>query len=194
MTEKPLITTLPLLPDHSYDVYVRVNCSPSPSPWSTAGTFTTLPTCFKPTNPQVPLASITLTGATFSWTPGLPTDTIWEMLIIPGPNPPATLPENTTPPTYTNITTTTYTVNDLSQATIYYAYVRTYCSATDQSVWVPFTKFNTVTCDAADKCNYKFVLTDTGSNGWNNGRMQIRHNGIVIATIGASISGAGQLP
>ncbi|MGK4566484.1 hypothetical protein [Flavobacterium sp. 3HN19-14] len=140
---------------------------------------------------MVVAASIDLNTATFTWTPGQPTDTQWEMLFIASETPPATLPDNSTPPTVTGIMAPTYTATTLLQAQIYYVYVRTYCAATDQSVWVPFTKFNTKTCNTADKCNYKFVLTNTDGNTWNNGRMEVTQNGILIATLGAnSVNGA----
>ncbi|AWA29374.1 hypothetical protein HYN48_04325 [Flavobacterium magnum] len=184
-------TTDPLQPDHCYEVYVRVNCSPNPSAWSalTADSdFCTLPTCQKPVNPQVTVLSTT--AATFTWTPALPAQTDFEILLIPGPNPPSPAPDNVTPATYPIITVPvggpyTFTATDLTPATIYYGYVRAVCSPTDASVWVPFNVFNSVTCEPVDKCVYKFVLTDIGGgngngNGWGNSRMQVRQNGILI--------------
>ncbi|OYU78985.1 MAG: hypothetical protein CFE23_16135, partial [Flavobacterium sp. BFFFF1] len=184
------VTTLPLLPDHCYDVYVRVNCSPDPSLWSAPGTFCTNPTCFKPTNPVV-AGPTTLTGTTFTWDPGNASNTQFEILIVAGPNPPSPLPDNGTVSNYPIITVPaggpyTFTVDNLLPATIYYAYVRSVCSPTDSSVWTPFPVFNTVTCADSDKCNYKFILTSAVGNNWNNGRIQVRQNGIVVATLGAT--------
>ncbi len=199
LTPPPFTTTTPLLPDHCYDVYVRVNCSPNPSAWSnltTASTFCTLPTCFKPVNAvaTTPTGAAGTTSTTFTWALDPAADqsaTQFEILLIPGPNPPSPLPDNGTAATYPIITVPvggpyTFTATDLLPATIYYAYVRTVCSPTDSSVWTPFNVFNTVTCADADKCNYRFVLTNTPGNSWNNGRMQVRQNGILIATLGAT--------
>jgi hypothetical protein len=72
-----------LTPDTTYDVYVRVVCSPFPSGWSVIKSFTTLPTCFKPTASSVTAASITTTSATFNWTTAKPTDNSWEILLVP---------------------------------------------------------------------------------------------------------------
>ncbi len=180
-----------LQPDHTYDVYVRVVCNlPSDSPWSTVVTVTTDPTCFRPITPLVVAAPIvvpnsTTASATFTWLPG-EANTEWEILIIPGPNPPAVAPDNDTPATYTGIFVPTFTATDLLPATIYYAYVRARCTPTDESIWVPFPIFNTDTCNDADQCVYKFVLSTATGNSWNGGRMQVRQNGIVVATIGAA--------
>ncbi|MDI1256840.1 MAG: choice-of-anchor L domain-containing protein, partial [Flavobacterium sp.] len=197
VTTNPFDTTLPLLADTTYEVCVRVNCL-VPTAW-TCATFTTLPTCPKPTGLAVPAATITTTTASLQWVPGTPADTEWEILLLPGwptvPTPPAPQVDPTVPlggfwihPINAG---SPYLATGLAPATIYYYYVRTVCPGDDKSTWTGPIIFNTLTCDPADKCNYKFVLTDTGSNGWNGGRMQIRHNGIVIATIGTTISGAG---
>jgi gliding motility-associated-like protein len=187
LTAGATVTTNPfaisgLDPDTAYDVYVRVQCSPAPSLWSAPVTFTTLPTCFKPTNP-IAATAITTTGATFSWTSA---GTQFEMLFIASPTPPATLPSLSTPATHIGITALNFSPTNLQPATIYYAYVRNVCSSTNISSWTPFAVFNTLTCDPLAKCNYKFVLTNTAGNSWNGGRMLVRQNGIVVATLGAA--------
>lgn len=179
-----------LLPEHSYDVYVRVNCSPEPSSWSAAVTFSTLISCYKPTNPLV--SSITATSAVVSWTPALQTDTQFEILMIPGPVAPVQLPETDVPATYPVISVPaggpyTFTLTDLQPSTIYYGYIRKVCTD-DVSLWVPFNVFNTV-CDAADKCTYKFFPAAVGGS-WYGARVQVRQNGIVLATLGSSVNNA----
>ncbi|WP_415712673.1 hypothetical protein, partial [Flavobacterium antarcticum] len=73
-----------LIPDTSYDVYVRVECSaPADSPWSVVKTFKTLPTCPKPTNQTV--TGITTTSAVLGWTPGA-SETKWDVLLLAAPN------------------------------------------------------------------------------------------------------------
>ncbi|RYZ51506.1 MAG: hypothetical protein EOP49_11575 [Sphingobacteriales bacterium] len=194
VTTFPFPTNIPLTPDTAYSVCVRVNCSPNPSEWS-CGSFTTLPTCPKPTSPVV--SGITLDSATLDWTPGTPTDNSWEVLLIPGcatpPPPPAVNPDLTGGALLfqTAAHPLVLPAGTLTPATIYYYYVRTLCPGNDKSTWTGPVMFNTLLCDNANKCNYKFLLTDTGSNGWNGAKIQVRQNCIVVATLGTQISGAG---
>jgi len=37
-------------------------------------------------------------------------------------------------------------------------------------------------CPLANQCNYTFIMTDSFGDGWNGGVMQVRQNGIVVAT------------
>src|SRR5690606_24592811 len=181
-----------------YEVYIRVNCEPNNSAFSTMVAVCTLPTCFKPVIvPATAVTDITLNGATFTWTKGSPTDTQWEILLVEGPGEPPTTPvvDDGTLYTFTSNDPNpivTFSVSDLDPAQIYYFFVRTVCPGDDNSTWTGPVKFNTITCADADKCNYKFVLTDAGSNGWNGGRMQVRQNGIVVfdlvMTSGSSIT------
>ncbi|MFY7664985.1 choice-of-anchor L domain-containing protein, partial [Flavobacterium sp.] len=187
-----------LIPDTAYTVYIRVNCSPTDSPWSTGVNFTTLPTCPKPT--ALSVTGIGLTAATFNWTNGTPTDTAWEIYLVPSFSltPPAQLPA-VNPPTDAGqllipvSSGSPFTVSDgtLQQARIYYYYVRTVCPGNDKSTWAGPIVFNTITCLPEDKCTYRFVLTDAGGNGWNGARMQVRQNGIIVATIGSTITSGG---
>ncbi|MGG7034645.1 MAG: choice-of-anchor L domain-containing protein [Flavobacterium sp.] len=188
-------TTFPisngLLADTSYTFYVRVVCSPSPSDWSAGYTFTTIATCPKPFNLLAPKTDITTTQAKLSWTNGVSTDTKWEILLVKAVSPTYGVPSA---PTINPVlkqgdklaiveslsSTSNYLMTGLDPATIYYYYIRTICSPTDKSTWAGPTKFNTVTCEPANKCNYKFILTDSANNGWDGARMQIRQNGIPI--------------
>ncbi|MBS1535407.1 MAG: fibronectin type III domain-containing protein [Bacteroidetes bacterium] len=189
-----------LIPDTQYSVYIQSICSVnSPSTWAGPTNFTTIPTCFRPTAVAVTAASITTTSATVTWTNGQPTDNHWEVLLIPavltpqGPTAPPTpgvVPPSGNGELLFDVTApgSPFTATGLQPATIYYVYVRTVCSPSDSSVWQPATtpSFNTVTCDPATKCNYKFVLTNTAGNTWNGGRMLVRQNGITVATLGAN--------
>jgi len=186
-----------LTPDTPYDVYVRVNCTPNDSAWSNVFTFTTIPTCPKPTGLDVPTATITQTGAVLTWVNGTATDNAWEILLVPGTS---MTPPTATPPLVPGAgdglfyafsepltTPNSFTVNDLTAATIYYYYIRTVCPGNDKSTWSGPFVFHTVTCDEADKCEYKFYPTNSVNNSWNNGRMQVRQNGIIVAEIGATL-------
>ncbi|MDR6969188.1 hypothetical protein J2X31_003215, partial [Flavobacterium arsenatis] len=185
-----------LTPDTAYNVYVRVVCSPFPSAWSNVMTFTTLPTCPKPIDLAVPLATITQDSAILNWTNGSITDDSWEILLVPGTSmtpPTGTPPLNPVPGDglfYTvsgPLNPTSYNATGLTAATIYYYYIRTVCPGNDKSTWSGPVVFHTVTCDEADKCEYKFYPTNTDGNSWNNGRMQVRQNGIIIAQIGTTL-------
>ncbi|WP_298151864.1 T9SS type A sorting domain-containing protein [Flavobacterium sp.] len=184
-------TTAPLLSDHEYAAYFRGDCGDETSAWVGPFVFHTLETCFNPVNTQVVTSSITTTTATFTWQPGDVSSTQFELILIPGPLTPLMPPDNDTPASYPVITVPaggpyTFTATDLQSATIYYGYIRTICGAGDVSICTPFPVFNTATCAEADKCNYKFIMTNTAGNSWNNARMQVRQNGIVVATIGAT--------
>ncbi|RYY47456.1 MAG: T9SS type B sorting domain-containing protein [Chitinophagaceae bacterium] len=187
-----------LTPDTSYNVYVRVVCNsgPNDSPWSSVLTFVTLPTCPKPTALAVPSATITQNSAVLNWTNGSITDNAWEVLLVPGTSmtAPTTVPPLNPVPEdglfYTvsgPLTPTSFNATGLTAATIYYYYIRTVCPGNDKSTWSGPIVFHTVTCDEATKCEYKFYPTNTAGNSWNNGRMQVRQNGIIIAEIGATL-------
>ena len=192
----PFSTTIPLLADTQYTFYVRVVCSPDPSPWSAPRSFTTLPTCTKPTALNVPTATITQTSAVLNWVNGKITDNSWEILLVPG----TTLTAPTQLPSANPVTGngtllipvatpqgSPYTVNGLTAATIYYYYVRTVCPGNDKSTWAGPFVFNTITCDDADKCIYRFVITDTGGNGWQSGTMVVSQNGIPVRILGPTL-------
>ncbi|RYY45389.1 MAG: hypothetical protein EOO06_16605, partial [Chitinophagaceae bacterium] len=189
-----------LLPDTSYDVYVRVQCAdPGNSPWSVIKNFKTLPTCPKPTAQTV--TGITTTTAVLGWTPGAG-ETQWEVLLLAAPNAVAPAAPGVTPTVgagdiyVQNITGTAGVVQTLSAlttpalpalapATIYYYYVRAVCQpGDDASTWTGPFIFNTITCEDSEKCSYRFILTNVSNSTWNGGRMQVRQNGIVVSTIG----------
>ncbi|AWI25160.1 choice-of-anchor L domain-containing protein [Flavobacterium pallidum] len=185
-----------LTPDTDYVFYVRVNCPTGDSAWAGPFPFHTLPTCPKPTN--LGTGTITMTSAELTWVNGTPTDSLWEILLLPGPTaPPAPAPSPADPTVpaggffFQTTNSQLHEINTLSAATIYYYYIRTICPGNDKSTWSGPFIFNTVTCDPVDKCDYKFIMTDSGNNGWNGARMQVRQNGIIIQTIGQTISGGG---
>lgn len=190
-----------LKPDTAYNFYVRVHCSDPQAPWSSKATFATAVSCPKPQKLNV--TGISLTQATLSWQKGTVSDTNWDIMLVKSivPLTPADNPSTDNPPGSIFIqgisqTTATYTVTSLVPATIYHYYIRTICPGNDIGAWAGPYKFNTTTCiddpvDKEDKCNYTFVMTDAGGNGWQKGRVEIRQNGILISTIGGTISGAG---
>ncbi|MDI1254664.1 MAG: choice-of-anchor J domain-containing protein, partial [Flavobacterium sp.] len=199
ITSTSFTTTIPLLADTTYQVCVRSACG-TKSVW-VCTTFTTLPTCPKPLTPTVdaPQLNAGVNSALAHWFPGVAGQSVYDLILVPGfpvPAPPSTTGPWDVPGTifvndYVDASATpTYLFNNLPAATIYYFYVRTVCPGNDNSTWTGPFIFNTVTCDVANKCQYKFILTDSGANGWNGGKIQVRQNGIIIQTL-ALASGAG---
>lgn len=191
-----------LLPDTAYTFYVRVVCSPNPSTWSIGYTFTTAPTCARPTTLSV--SNIGKTQANLLWTKGATGDSSWEILLIeavapeydtpptPGIDPTPTLKADDIIKTIDSPSTSPYLLTGLKQSKIYYYYIRTLCSDGDKSKWAGPVKFNTLPCDGTgDNCDYTFILTDSGKNGWDEARIQVRQNGIVVNTLGTQIFDGG---
>ncbi|WP_432672671.1 DUF7619 domain-containing protein [Flavobacterium sp. SM2513] len=146
-------------------------------------------TCGAPYN--VTVSEVTMTSAKLNWTKALSTDTTWEILMVPTTTqvPPVDVPSAN--PVLEN-GSIMYTVTgsvaskvftDLAPSSIFICYLRTVCSAGEKSNWAQAFIFNTEICAATDKCTYKFFPTNTTNNNWNGGRMQVRQNGIVIATL-----------
>lgn len=98
-----------------------------------------LPSCSPPSYAGVVTASITQTSAQFYWTNGL-NNSQWEI---------AVQPLNSGIPTGNGVLagTNPFVMTNLTPATQYEYYIRAYCSATLQSVWVGPIKFNTL-CNA----------------------------------------------
>ncbi|MGK4566128.1 hypothetical protein [Flavobacterium sp. 3HN19-14] len=81
-----------------------------------------------------------------------------------------------------------FEATNLTPATEYQFWVRDECE-TGSGIFTPWAGpylFNTLICDATAACNYVFRMTDSANNGWNGARMQVRQNGIVVATIGST--------
>jgi len=80
-------------------------------------------------------------------------------------------------------TNTNFQVTGLSPATNYQYYVRADCGDGTFSVWSGPYLFTTNICDVAQQCNYSFIMNDSYGDGWNGGTMQVKQNGIVVATL-----------
>ncbi len=178
-----------ILPDTDYVFYIVANCdgaNPTSNISAVSTIFHTLPTCPKPTalttlNPD--MNSIDLT-----WIPG-GTETAWEYIWVPAGDPAPTAATTG----WIGTTSTTVTINDLPSATGFDFYVRGICTPdTDISTITGPANGNTTICEADTQCLYTFIMTDSFGDGWNGARMQVRQNGIVVATIGATFTaGAG---
>jgi len=137
-----------------YDYYVRAVCSSTDSSsWSVKGTFTTPPTCSRPTTPVLVAGTLTPFTATVNWTqpanPGGGFATTWEVIVLPCGSP---VPSDMPRPNPSGIVTTVkpYTFTGLTPVTCYDYYVRAVCSPTDSSPWSVVGTFNTP--DINDEC------------------------------------------
>ena len=137
--------------------------------------------CEPPTNLSV--NTVTATSANFSWAnPSGATD--WEVVVQD-----AGLPIPSGAGTATTINTN-YPATGLQPAHLYDYWVRASCGNGQFSPWVKYT-FNTQICDPALKCNYTFRLTDSANDGWDGAQMEVRQNGITVATLGPAFTSGG---
>ncbi|MBU3680966.1 MAG: hypothetical protein FGM16_03385 [Flavobacterium sp.] len=177
-----------LTPDTAYDFYVRSDCGAvnGISTWSLPVSATTLPTCPKPT--ALTIGTITDVSAVAGWTN--PTGTTWQVLVLPAGSAAPTAASTGWVVANTN---TGFVLTGLSAATCYDYYVRTDCGAVNGlSTWSGPRNFCTTICNPSNQCPYTFTMTDSFGDGWNGATMQVRQNGILVATIGGTFTaGAG---
>lgn len=180
-TANPRNITLPVTAGQTYVIVISSSTTPA------AGIPYTLIiqqfTCTPPGG--LTAANIGTTSADLSWTN--PTGaTAWEVAVQPAGSP---IPAGAGSPATTN---TNFPVTGLTAATAYQYWVRADCGGGIFSAWAGPFLFNTNVCEAAQRCNYTFRLTDSFGDGWNGARMEVRQNGVVVATLGATFTtGAG---
>jgi hypothetical protein len=113
--------------------YVAIMMEKANSSTSTKGvyiddiTIADVPTCMKPSD--LTLVNATTTGATLSWTNGADSQTDWQIAYSIDPT---FDPDEVTP---VDVTSNPGTINGLTAATIYYAYVRANCGNDGYSEW-----------------------------------------------------------
>jgi len=141
-----------------------------------------------PCEPAANLAvtNITTESATLSWTSPSGA-TSWEVEILPA----------TAVPTGVGVVTSTnpFVVSGFMPCTDYKYYVRALCAEGVSSVWAGPMYFTTgcngnTTCPVEDQCNYSFILTDSGSNGWSGSTMSVVQNGVNIASLQLATGGS----
>ncbi|WP_026978869.1 DUF7619 domain-containing protein [Flavobacterium tegetincola] len=173
-----------------YYYYVRSICQSEndKSQWTGPFMFNTN-TCIAPA--AIGIYQTTLTTANPIWIPALLSHNAWEILVMPLPsaNVPATLPSAN--PVLENGAyilpvsgNPSIVLSGLTSATNYICYVRTVCNSTSKSEWLASELFSTLICSESQKCTYKFLLTNETNSNWYNGRIQVRQNGVVVATLG----------
>ena len=128
-----------------------------------------IPAC--PTPSSVSVSDQTMTSASVSWTENGNASS-WYIKVI----------HDTIENTVT-ATTNPYTLTGLTSGTEYTVQVSSDCGTGESSGWTMPTTFNTALCEAADQCAYTFDLNDGYGDGWNNGHIEVKQNGITVATL-----------
>ncbi|SHL51546.1 Por secretion system C-terminal sorting domain-containing protein [Chryseobacterium carnipullorum] len=155
------VTLSPLVPNTTYYVWIRSRCSATDqSTWVGQLTLTTPPSCIAPT--ALTLGTVVPTSATISWTAPSPApaggyDVYYSTS--------ATAPTGATVPSQT-VTGTTATLSPLAANGTYYVWVRSRCTATDQSSWTGpltvLTGYCTPTGGGSSTSYYLKTITTTG--------------------------------
>ncbi|MBQ4008561.1 MAG: fibronectin type III domain-containing protein, partial [Muribaculaceae bacterium] len=124
---------------------------------------------YKPKNLQV--TNIGTDAATLTWEPGS-TETSWNIEC-----------KKAADEEWTAVgaaTATTYTLEDLTKATLYDVRVQADYGDGNLSGWVP-TSFATLACEESDMGEVEYSLTDSYGDGWNaGGKLQICYAGTDI--------------
>ena len=131
--------------------------------------------------------NISLNSADLSWT-NPSGATSWQVAVQPAGSGIPTSPGVTTG------VNTNYPATGLTPATAYQYWVRGDCGNGLFSAWAGPFLFSTSICNASERCNYVFRMTDSFGDGWNGNTMSVRQNGVTVATIGSTFTtGAGPI-
>lgn len=173
------IVTLPVTTGQTYIFVVSSSTTP------TGGIPYTIIIQEKFCDPPVgaPTTGITTSAATINWN-GPTGATAWQYVVQDAGQP---VPAGAG----TGVTATTVPLTGLTNAHAYQYWVRADCGGGLFSPWAGPYLFTTETCEAAQKCNYVFRLTDSASDGWDGAQMVVKQNGITIATLGATFTSGG---
>ncbi len=154
------VTASPLAPATTYYAHVRTQCGTDYSTWVTSAIFTTLPTSSTTCDPvtSITMSSITSGGANLSWA-AVSGAIGYEWAVTTSGTPPAS---------GTLTTLTSAVASGLSAATVYYAHVRTKCSATLFSTWTttPFTTLPASTCPPISGLTASAITTSGATVSW----------------------------
>ena len=158
--QKETTVTLDTLQTHTdYEFYVRSYCGAGDDEQSTAQkvAFTSDYSCFTPGTPEA--SAITATGATVTWTASGKSETQWQYTVVPA-NAAADWG------TAVAVSETTATLTDLTPATNYTVYVRSFCGEGDYSeaVSISFlTDCGKLTIDADHPWSENFEAFDNNT-------------------------------
>ena len=80
------------------------------------------------------------------------------------------------------VTTNSYHLSGLSSVTAYDIRVQSDCGSGEVSAWTTGS-FQTQYCDLNDQCSYTFYLTDSYGDGWNGAVLNVRQDGLTVASL-----------
>ena len=142
----------------TYAVYMKPHCSSEEGSWSAPRVFTTLAACPTPNN--LILMSHTAEEATISWLPGA-SETGWEVACVPHGQ-----PVYTVTPVY--VSSSPYTISNLTDDTQYDVYVRADCGNGENSYWTSAITFTTDPyCTSATNVHASQVQGTSALITWN---------------------------
>lgn len=119
------------------------------------------PTC--PKQSALHVTALTSSSATLDWTAGNSEQDHWDLYLTTDAG---FTPDGNTLPTVTNTYQKPYTFTDLSNETIYFAFVRARCSDTDQSDWTDACRFVTPQIPVAVDGEHPYENDFEDSCGW----------------------------
>lgn len=182
----PRVIDLPVTQGQTYYIVISTNGNPNTIPFTLS---IQVVNCPPPTN----LTAVGgQTSAVLGWDANAANSWEYAVQVLGGVIPPgAGVQTNANQ----NVTVTNLLDGTPIQAATQYQYwVRRDCGDGTFSAWAGPFLFNTTICEPADQCVYTFRMRDSVGDGWNGARMQVRQNGIVIATIGETFTaGAGPI-
>ncbi|MBA4152905.1 fibronectin type III domain-containing protein [Flavobacterium sp.] len=180
----PLVIDLPVVDGQTYYIVISTNGNPNTIPYTLS---IQVVNCAPPTN----LGAVGgQTSAVLNWDANGATSWEYAVQVLGGVIPTGAGVQTNA---FQNVNVTNLLDGTPIQAATQYQYwVRRDCGDGTFSAWAGPFLFNTTICDPGDQCIYTFRMRDSFGDGWNGARMQIRQNGIVIATIGETFTaGAG---
>jgi hypothetical protein len=150
------LTATALIPGTTYYVFVRNNCGGGLySTWS-GTSFNT--SCPKPSSVTIPVATITSSSATITWTSTGASSYQYDIST-------SLTPTSLTPSTGGETTAqTSITANGLTPGMTYYAHIRSFCSSNNFSQWQT-VEFTTV-CPTPGPISVKDILPRTANISW----------------------------
>ncbi|RAR71343.1 DUF7619 domain-containing protein [Flavobacterium aciduliphilum] len=178
-------------PDGALTIKFISDNSVNKAGWNATVSCGIAPSCYAPVSLNA--SAITSSSATLNWT-AFGNATQWEVTVLPAQS---QAPTNNT--TGTIVNTNLYNASGLSSATSYIAYVRSVCSSTDRSLWVPLA-FSTLTCSMPTAFTANSITTSSAfisytNNATNGASVQITAvpAGTVPSsnTLGTSITSSG---
>jgi hypothetical protein len=168
----------------TYNVWVRPFCYyEGTTSWGPTLTFTTQTSCPTVSQFEVLSTSITSTSAQISFQESTDATDYIITYGITGFNPNDSSATSIDVGDTSSSNITIYQINGLTPATNYDVYVQSNCGI-DRSYRL-LCQFTTKTCEEENLCQYTFFAKDGYGDGWDDGFLVIKQNGLTVDTIRA---------